>query len=73
MPVSEWMRCVPPLREKNLKGEESNHCNKYADLQMKLKKATVEVAFLRNPMVEVAGIEPASERPSSRESHVRLR
>ena len=65
MPVSEWMRCVPPLREKNrstIKGEESDE----------IKKAAKCAAFLRNPMVEVAGIEPASERSSSRESHVRL-
>lgn len=46
---------------------------KYGNLKMKIKKATVEVAFLRNPMVEVVGIEPTSERSSSRESHVRLR
>ena len=37
-----------------------------------IKKAALCAAFLRNPMVEVVGIEPTSEKPSSRESHVRL-
>lgn len=37
-----------------------------------IKKAAIAAAFLRNPMVEVVGIEPTSKEPSSRESHVRL-
>jgi len=36
------------------------------------KKAGFAPAFIRNQMVEVAGIEPASERPSEKEYHVRL-
>ena len=36
-----------------------------------IKKAALCAAFFRNPMVEVAGIEPASEGPSEREYYVR--
>jgi hypothetical protein len=38
-----------------------------------IKKAAIAAAFLRNPMVEVVGIEPTSEKPSNKEYYVRSR